>query len=273
MNKIIVPTDFSKCAYNALEYALAIAEKTGAEIHVINAYSLPSGGSTVMVDISDVLRKNAMQELGGVEETLKERGVPDGVDLKYRAEYGSLVDVIEMLCRHEDFDLVVMGTTGASGFEKYLGSNAAAVVREVPIPVFSVPCEVKFKGLDELLFLTDFKKIDQKTNIQILSQLAEAFNSHIRLLHVRTGDDGITEKEKEEYRNEAEKILPGHELKYSFVHASTVEGGIEQVLDSEKPNALVLVKHEYGFFEGLFHHSVTREMLLKCKASMLVIKD
>jgi nucleotide-binding universal stress UspA family protein len=50
-----------------------------------------------------------------------------------------------------------------------------------------------------------------------------------------------------------------------------VDEGLEKALQTEKPALLVIVRHDYGFFEGLFHSSVSRKILNNAALPILVL--
>ncbi len=136
---ILVPTDFSENAEQALEYAVALASKLDARIHLLNALVLLSISPEIAVAMStrriDELMTDSQKALdrlvaarsgkAAFGPTLQKSGDPRMVIEETAAEIGA--------------DLIVMGTHGRRGVSRLLlGSVAESVARTAPCPVLLV---------------------------------------------------------------------------------------------------------------------------------------
>lgn len=142
IRRILVPVDFSSCSRAAFSYALAIAERVGAIVEVLHVYTSPALASSGAVAVSDqpqlhlsdwslVARRNARkawEELVG-----SDRHTP------FRLREGVVADAILSVASEGEFDLIVMGTHGRTGFSHLLrGSVAERVVRSSEKPVITI---------------------------------------------------------------------------------------------------------------------------------------
>ena len=143
IKKILVPTDFSADATNALNYALDLAKPAGAEIillHVIEPiyYATPVDMYVTtpnLAAIVDEQRALAKQELAKVAATVKKRGLACRTIL----EMGTPAHVITETARRKKPGLLVMATHGRTGMMHFvLGSVAEKVVRTCTCPVLTV---------------------------------------------------------------------------------------------------------------------------------------
>lgn len=142
-NKILLPTDGSKQAEKAGEYALSTADFTGAEIivlYVIDTYyldALPQPDLREQLDKE--LRaegKKAVEDFRAKLEETQCAGKCTNVTLKTVIKEGKPADVILKTIEEEGVDAVVIGKSGKHGFEKFLlGSTAERVVRGAKVPV------------------------------------------------------------------------------------------------------------------------------------------
>lgn len=130
-NKILVPTDGSKYSEKSLKHALLIANASGAEIIALGviennfALSLPSSES--VNDIKELLCDEANENLKIAEKFRDELGYD--VDISLKIAEGSPAKAILNVIKEEDIDLVVIGSSGKSGFDKFImGSVADKVV-------------------------------------------------------------------------------------------------------------------------------------------------
>jgi nucleotide-binding universal stress UspA family protein len=141
IKKILCPVDFSEHSDHALRYAAAFASAYDAELEVFNVLEppvLPSYSTGGIPDLSQAIeriKQDGQQRLDELVEKLRQSH-PRTVG---RMVVGTpFVEIIER-ARGGNFDLIVIGTHGASGLKHVLmGSVAERVVRKAPCPVLSV---------------------------------------------------------------------------------------------------------------------------------------
>lgn len=140
-NKILLPTDGSKYANKAEEHALFLAEAVGAEIIVLSvvennfAIGLPSDDT--IFSINQMLKKEAKVNLKNFNN-LKEK-LGSNVNVTLKLDEGSPADAILKAVDEEDIDLVIIGSSGKSGFDRFImGSVADKVVNAAKCSVLVV---------------------------------------------------------------------------------------------------------------------------------------
>ena len=139
--KILLPTDGSKFAENAEKHAFFIAKASGAEVIALSvvetsfSIGLPSDDSVFR--INQMLKKETDKNLEKVEK-FKEESYSD-VKLTLKSDEGAAADVILDAIEKEDIDLVVMGSSGKTGFDRFImGSVAEKVVKAAESAVLVV---------------------------------------------------------------------------------------------------------------------------------------
>ena len=135
---VLVPTDGSECANQALALGTDVATTHGAALHLLSIVSVTSLG----VDVRSEVRTTALEERANdLIEDAKEFATNAGVDsVSTTVGYGASIHraILSYLDDH-DIDLVVVGTHGRTGFDRYvLGSVTEYLVRTSPIPVLTV---------------------------------------------------------------------------------------------------------------------------------------
>jgi len=136
-DEILVPTDGSRAAEQAIEHAVDIANQYGARIHALyvvdaSAYSSLEAGSEVVMD---ALEEEGEEAVGQVSTVAKEAGVDVDTTVVAGAAYRSILDYAD----EHDVDLIVMGTHGRQGLDRYLlGSVTERIVRASDVPVLTV---------------------------------------------------------------------------------------------------------------------------------------
>lgn len=140
-SKILLPTDGSKHANKAAEHAIWIARKSGAEIIALTVMETSSlvglPADDLIVRLKEMLEEEASRSLEAVKKLVEKSGA--GVKITLRTDEGSPADAILRTIEKEEVDLVVMGTSGKHGLDRFLlGSVAEKVVRSAGCPVLVV---------------------------------------------------------------------------------------------------------------------------------------
>jgi nucleotide-binding universal stress UspA family protein len=133
---VLIPTDGSDPANAALDVGFGVADAAGAAVHLLSVVDVASLGVDVRADIQvDALEESANE----IVERAAERASAVGIDPTTAVEFGgSIPRVIRTYVADHDVDLVVVGTHGRTGFDRYvLGSVAEALVRTAPVPVLT----------------------------------------------------------------------------------------------------------------------------------------
>lgn len=136
---ILVPTDFSDNAAQALDYAVELAAKLDAKIYVLNVIGMRMFGAEYGLAVSQSMVDDVMQ--GNQRELDKLVAARTGKVAFGQSllEFGDARAVIEQTASKLSADLIVMGTHGRQGMKRFLvGSVAESVVRTAPCPVLLV---------------------------------------------------------------------------------------------------------------------------------------
>ncbi|RLJ65697.1 nucleotide-binding universal stress UspA family protein [Lacinutrix venerupis] len=189
MKKILVPTDFSIEAENAIKVAAQLSKKHNCELILLHVLDLPlsSIGEGVPTDLPEAVyfMKLAHKQFEDVmsKEYLRDVAVTEMVD------FHDISTGILETCKTHDIDLIVMGSHGASGLkEMFIGSNAEKIVRTSERPVLVIKNEHKNFNIEEFVFASDFENDNRETFKQAV-KLAEAFDAKIHLLMVNTASN------------------------------------------------------------------------------------
>jgi nucleotide-binding universal stress UspA family protein len=137
---ILVPIDFSEPSNAALDYAVELAKKLGAKIHVLTAFQLPIVGfpDGVYVASPDIAEKLTTAAQTALDEAISKRK-NSGVEITGMLEQADPRDAIVRAAEDLQADLIVMATHGRKGIARALiGSTTEAVVRTAKVPVLTV---------------------------------------------------------------------------------------------------------------------------------------
>lgn len=139
--RILLPTDGSKYSEKSEKHALALAASNNAEIIALsvieNSFSLNLPDSDTVAEINQLLKEENLENLKNVEKLRDEAGFD--IKITPKIAEGSPAKVILETIDAEDIDLVVMGSSGKTGIDKFLmGSVAEKVVKSAKCNVLII---------------------------------------------------------------------------------------------------------------------------------------
>lgn len=193
MKKILVPTDFSKEAENALKVAAQLAKRYDGEIFLIHLLELPLTQIDALSQQSELPEAMFFMKLANKKfKDVLTRDYLEGIKVHDTVDFNQTFSGISKIAKEKGVDLIVMGSHGASGFkEMFIGSNTEKVVRTAEVPVLVIKNELKNFALHDIVFASDFKN-DNKETYRQASELAEAFHAKLHLLMVNTANNFTT---------------------------------------------------------------------------------
>lgn len=185
-SRILVATDFSKPATQALKMAILISQAFGAKLSLVHAATpIEYGIDPVPIPI-EVLNADLDADKEQINQlVLSEPGLSQ-LRPSITVAYAEAKNLINQVSREEKIDLIVVGSHGASGLERLaLGSVAEAVLHQARCPVLIVgpQCKPEQYPFRSILFATDLKTTGLR-GAQYATGLAERFHSKLTLLHV-----------------------------------------------------------------------------------------
>lgn len=283
MKKILFPTDFSDTANNAFLYTLHLAKLYNAEVFITHIYdkkviSTLYGGqpelvATIYVDVELDEFEYFKEESKKLRMIAEENNLSD-VKLNFIFKSGNLVSTLGEIIEKEKINLVVMGTSGTTNFEKKLwGSNTMNALRSLDIPILSIPKKAIFKGVKNIGFASALKDSDKP----ILANLLNFYDDNnliIKVLYIIKNNKNTEVEEQlidkkivsweSEFRNE----------KLIFIKkiSDSVTKGIYQLIFDENIDIVVIAKRDLSFIDSLFTHSLSEDLAKKMDFPLLVVK-
>lgn len=274
MKRFLIPTDFSPVANQALAFGIHLAQKMKADISVLHIFDhqlletdlipfhidealakgeFPQAEEQVRLHVGTIMRKEAVE-------------IPFDVIIRD----GFPKEQIQRNCEEGSFDLIIMGTTGATNrLESFFGSTTSAVMLNAACPVLAIPPNSSFQEIDKVAYATDFSEPNSK-NFYELNQFARTLGARIHAVHVET------KKVSDEELLEEELLLPEMEFDQIPIHivrGRHVSDGLQQFIDDEGIQLLAIEPHHHSFPQLLWKPSVTRTMVLSAQVPILSIRN
>ena len=294
--KILCPIDFSAVSRVALKFAHDLTQQLAAQLtvyHVVDMAALSVSNLVPNTQAYDLTQVRANREMSTLKRTLENGTV------RFEIETGFPHRMIVRKALDADIDLIVMGTHGASGFEKlFLGSTTEKVLHQIDVPLLAVPPGVE-PDVDQdgavrfrtLLMPVDFGKGSVATAEYALA-LARQYGARLIALHAfeppleaYSGSaarlspvdlEGMFERMMAERRRRLEALIPEEVRSWCEVEVQVLRGNVFEILRrvAEQRHADLIVMGAHGYGKGAIGWlgSTTHKMIRSAPCPVLAVR-
>jgi len=268
MRTILVATDFSAIAKNAVEYAAAGASQIKAKIVLFNAFKLPLHASNTILSVENVegiITKNKL----ALEQRAQE--LRDRYQVEVITEH-SLLDVedeIERLIEQYQAEMVVMGMAAKSLEQDLLGNTTTNVIQRLKFPVFAVPEGATYKKVERILYACDIERGVQKQVLDRIRDIAELSDAEVEVFNVQR----VVSKLQDELDPVVllKDGMEGIQYLYKNVESNAIIDEIKKEIETYQADLLIMVPNKYGFWSSIVHRSKTRMLAAGLQIPLLSI--
>lgn len=263
MKRILVPTDFSNQADNAVKVAADLAKKYDAEVHLLHMVELPMHQIIATSNYSELPEAVFFMKLAhkNFEESLEGKNYLDDLDVFEHIKFNDISVGVSEMCQENEFDLVVMGSHGTDGLkEMFIGSNTEKVVRTSKVPVLVIKNKHDSFEVNNFVFASDFKSDNKDTYIQAI-KLAEFFDAKIHLLTVNTAGNFKTTIEAEEAMNNFVKGSGYTNHSLNIFNDVSIEEGILNFSKLINADLIGISNHGRQGIAHLFNGSISEDLV------------
>jgi nucleotide-binding universal stress UspA family protein len=273
MKQILVATDFSNSASNAMEYAMHLAKVLGMEVCAIHAIGPTEGinNNTYNAIFIDDYYNNKRQALKDWVSKFTDQDEFKDIDVSSICGVGFLKNVIGKYIDEHHVELLVLGLTGATGLAGIVGSNVSTIVTAVKIPTLIIPLESKFSGVPVITLATDYETRLSADDVNALNEMVEAFGSKsMKVLYVAEKKDS---KYIEAGESKLQELIKNAELDFNYIIDARPLNGIMQFVEENNTDILCLVKHHHNIVYRLFNRSTVNQIMNKTVKAILVLHE
>ena len=259
MNTILIPTDFSETAQKAFEYAHTLFGNRAKYI-LLNTYLEPRASSASMISLSEILHEGSVEALAEELAMLKSRFGDKCPEIQTVSEYGEAIGTIARMANIHKAELIVMGTTGASGLkEVMLGSVASGVIQHAQCAVIAVPAAEKYGVPKNILMAADLKSSLRDSSAAVLKEICEIGKAKVTVLTVEDPKKGISDEEAE-VGFAIQSLLSKIKHEFDTVKSDDVEMAISRYADMNDIDMIVTIPRKEGWISRIFHPSVSKKL-------------
>lgn len=279
LKKFIVPVDYSANAQKAVRFALKLAEKNNAEVKLLHVeefiHNQVGQPFRLYNKYTQLLKEDSLEILREFEQSVAK----DYPHLKISSELisGDIVDSIVIYAQNHRYQLIIIGTQGASGLKTLLwGSVASKVVNHSTIPVLAIPNEYHQGPVDCMVLLIKQFDVEQhwlNPAIELAKIMAAKFKLAVfvdsdaadigEYLEIKNNLNGMVSRVKSLH---PEIVVEGIVLRGKEFHEA-----VENFCEKQEADILVFIKHHQSLIERIIHPSVSVKLMFTSTRPILAL--
>lgn len=276
MKTILVPTDFSEDARNAMYYAAHMAQQAEARIILLHAYEtnvFSPGLITPQYYQAEEKKERHKWHVALKEEHNRLKKLFPSLPCEESCREGSVTETI--LKAAEDFNphVIIMGTRGAGGLKKiFPGSNTANVIESVSCPVLAIPAGAHYKKIRRMVYAAGYHDFDTEV-LKKLSETARLSGAEINVVHVALGEYPFEKEEEQQEMLKARVAASIHygNISFRIIGGEDVAQELEKIMDFEQTDLLALTLYYHSWLEKIFRKNIPRELAHAASVPLMVM--
>ena len=258
--KLLVPTDFTNEAHSAIQHAVKLGVIVQAEVILLN----------VVKDKSDIPAATTKLK----EEEKWAKTVNDQIGVRSIVRVGNIFDDIGDAASELGVSLIIMGTHGASGWQKITGSYALKVITNSSVPFIVVQDQLmNDTGYDSIVVPLDLNN-ETKQKLEMVASIAHYFDSEVHLITPNESDEFLSNKLKAN-RIWAAKYLKGKNVKFTTQIVDDGDNLLEGVFKLSKKveaDLIAIMNLQKNSLMGILGSSYQQEIIAnKAKVPVLCL--
>jgi len=273
MKRILVPTDFSNQAENALKVAAQIAKKHDCDIYLLHMLEMPMQEIDPLGSHSPLPEAMFFMKLTHKKfDSLTTKAYLNGIHVHELVDFQEVFKGIFHTCKKHQIDLIVMGSNGSSGLrEMLIGSNTEKVVRTSETPVLVVKKEHAVFNVGHFVFASNFEN-ESKDAFKKAINFSNLFGAKMHLLLVNTPNMFVTTEETNARMDNYTKLINSTPYSLNVYNDLSIEKGIMNFSQSIGADLIGMSTHGRQGLSHFFNGSISEDLVNHAKRPVMTFK-
>lgn len=277
--RILIPTDFSKNALNAIHYALGLYAKLKCEFYFLNVFRLDNytTGTLIIPEPGsaeyEAAKRASEEELTNLLDMLELHHDNPKHSYHTISSFNFLSEAMKLTIASKDIDLVIMGTQGATGAKGIIfGSNTVNAMEHIrECPVMAIPDGLRFTAPKEIVFPTNYKSAFSRKELNYMIEIAKMHNTSIRVLHF--AKKAVLDEEQETHKQLLSDILKSVDHSFHTLTDKDIAQGITSFVESRNSDMIAFINKKHFLFHNIFSRPLVKEIGYDATVPILALNE
>ena len=279
-HKILIPTDFSKNASNALRYAMKLYENDDCDFYLLNVFSATSNILQSLLNLepgSELYETAKLDSATGLAKVYDMVAMYDDYNPKHNFKtvsvFNNIVDAIKNIVEQKDIEIIIMGTQGETySRDTAFGSTATYVMEKIRnCPVLVVPLVAKLILPKEIVFPTGYKTHYKKRELEYLIDIANKSDATVIVLYI--SEESGLDQEQLENKQLLEEILDGINYNFRTISHNAIETAVNIFVESRDSDMVAFINKKHAFFGSILTSPLVKNISFHSKVPILAMHD
>ena len=280
MKKLLVATDFSNNAFNALLYTTQLFKNEKCKFLILHSFEHEISALTSRVDIGkreelfDKLSEDSQSRFVALKSSIEKANRSSLHSYEGVSTSISLTRKINELILSSNMDMVVMGAIGATGSSDiFLGSNSIRAIKKITgCPLLIIPQDLVFSAPKIVAFPTDFKHRYNGSVLKAFKLVNSCYNPTIKVLHIKE-EVNLNESQRMNFKNLTKLLRDTENEIYWIPKTSNKVQLIHEFIEEFDVDILMMIFYKNNFFKRLTHERVIKKTAFQTVIPLMVIPD
>ncbi|MEW4922643.1 universal stress protein [Algibacter sp. 2305UL17-15] len=278
MRKILIPTDFSENAMNAINYAIDLFKYKVSEFYFMHAYQDDIYANEALLakktldDVTAIISKKSEEQLKRTEKIANSIYNNPKHSFHIISSNSLLIDEADKIVDQKNIDIIVMGTRGKTNNSRLtFGSHTLQVLKYVQCPVLAIPENYKYTQPKHILFPTDYMIPYKRRELKLLHEIAVPYRAIIDMLYISKSNK--LSSRQEDNRAFIESELGKNKINFKIENSKHIINTIYKYIKENSTDILVMVNTRHSFLENILFRSTIDELSLNLDIPFLALQN
>lgn len=279
--KILLPTDFSICAWNAISYAIELFKDETCDFYLFNTfiagkyvrdrYAIPESGDPHYEASKIKSEEDLMKAISEIKAVFGENSKHT---FKYKSQMNFVLEGVQNMVEKLDIDMVIIGTKGISNaFEVIYGTNAVDIMESVRrCPVLAVPDEASPKLPSRIVFPTDFIIPIQKREMSYLTNVAKKADGLVSFLHVTKAENALDANQKNN-KQLIEEYFEGLNYEFVTIDSNSLHDTLNDFIEEKKIDLIAFINQKHHFMGSILSRPLVKKLGYNSEIPVMALHD
>lgn len=276
--KILLPTDFSENATQAIRYAMELYKDQSCIFYLLNVFFIKAKNIESLMgmepgsDLYESTKKNSQNQLERLLHTLAFNDTGN-VEHSFQiiSTFNEPLQAIKAIVEEKDINLIVMGTRGQTNEKNRLyGSTATEVMEKVRnCPVIVVPQLAKREIPKEIVFPTSYKMSFKKLELLPLIDITQRTDASVKVLHI--SEDGYLDDKQLSNKALLDDCFESIDHSFHLLSNLSVPAAINCFVQSRESDMVAFINRKHTFFSSIINQPLVKGIAFNSKVPILVM--
>jgi nucleotide-binding universal stress UspA family protein len=260
MSTVIVVTNFSDAARNALDYTCQFLQHAPTRLLLLNIFSFPHTMASDAIAVAALGETIANDEMKLKQEEAYVRANWPGINITTDMVTGTFFDELQRKVIVEDATTVIIGAAGQYNNLLAWDNNILGAFVDLTVPVLIVPAEMKFQSLQKIAFACNYFRKNLQSATALIRRIVQFTKAQLYIIHVVAPQEVVTAESLANKQALQESLADLNPIYYEPAFAQVIMT-IDSFTANEQIDMLLVIPSHHGLWHNIFQKSHTKDLL------------